>query len=472
MDNYKIKRLGFTLIELLSVLVILSIISLIAIPVVIGLINSSNEKAIQVSVKNVRYGINVYFTKNSLELNKISQVKIECKDSKCYITELLDKNNNDIEIKDSSLEIDGQMPKSEFKIHISKNLDVESLVYYDGYCVKNENYNEKQKMDESFCSFETSEKCFEINKNGVLTKYKCDGTNGYPKITDIVIPKGVSLDGTYYDIKKINPFTFNDKDLTSVDLSEATELVEFSMQWGLGSFSNNSTLTSITFGNLPKLKTITTNAFTGCKISGNLDLSGLTGLEEIGAGAFSGNNISSITFGNLENLRIIGANAFTSCPLNGEVLDLSGLANLEEIGNAAFLKTKLSNVIFPKSIEKIGNEAFQDCNLVGDLDLSALTSLTTIGNFAFYANDIYTVTVPESIVSIDRFAFARATFNRNSNIHLYKVINLSNSSINWARVFSNNWTNYIGYDENGNESELFVTGKAVNGKTEIYVVSE
>lgn len=59
---------GFTLIELLVVIVILAIIALVAVPVIIGVINSSKEKAYQEQERAIVTAARNYIAKNSKEM--------------------------------------------------------------------------------------------------------------------------------------------------------------------------------------------------------------------------------------------------------------------------------------------------------------------------------------------------------------------------------------------------------------------
>ena len=175
-----------------------------------------------------------------------------------------------------------------------------------------------------------------------------------------------------------------------------------------------------------------------------LDLSGYTGLESIGDGAFgSCTSLASIDLSDCTNLQRIGNSAFQNCA-SLETITLSSTvntigtsafggcsrltsidlpANLQTIGNSAFLNcTDLTSIDLPAGLITIGNSAFRDCGGLTSIDLpaglqniddnafagcSGLTSitlpakLTTIGNYAFYncsgLENIYFYGVPTTI---------------------------------------------------------------------------
>ncbi|EOD12778.1 hypothetical protein EMIHUDRAFT_247259 [Emiliania huxleyi CCMP1516] len=102
-------------------------------------------------------------------------------------------------------------------------------------------------------------------------------------------------------------------------------------------------------------------------------------------------DVTSVTFG--ANLESIGNSAFSNSGLLGD-LDLSS-TSLATIAMAAFAQCQgLTSVTFGssiESIESIGGSAFYDTGLSGTLDLITATSLNTIGNEAFRGTDITSV---------------------------------------------------------------------------------
>ena len=89
--------------------------------------------------------------------------------------------------------------------------------------------------------------------------------------------------------------------------------------------------------------------------------------------------------------------------------------NVTSIGNYAFyLCNKLTSIIIPKSVTKIGTEAFCYSSITS---ITIPNSVTNIGTGAFYCcSSITSITIPESVTSIGANAFAETGFyNDESN---------------------------------------------------------
>ena len=128
-----------------------------------------------------------------------------------------------------------------------------------------------------------------------------------------------------------------------------------------------------------------------------------TQLVEIPEGAFqaSAGVDESIQFP--ASLKYIGNNAFYNVPMLGD-LDLSSASNLLEIGDNAFScekhiarrKTKLK--LTGTKLQKIGESAFQKANIV---QVSLPDTLTSIGSHAFSKNNrLLQITLPASVSEI------------------------------------------------------------------------
>ena len=96
-------------------------------------------------------------------------------------------------------------------------------------------------------------------------------------------------------------------------------------------------------------------------------------VKVIEEGAFANNLVvSSIDLSNCKDLTEIGPRAFSGCR-SIDTIDLSGCTNLTTIGEKAFAGCKgLRSVIFPSSVNKIGQCAFMNTGLT-EIDLSNIT---------------------------------------------------------------------------------------------------
>jgi len=110
-------------------------------------------------------------------------------------------------------------------------------------------------------------------------------------------------------------------------------------------------------------------------------------VEEIGVGAFAGNNLERVTLG--RGLRVIRGGM------------AQGRIEVSESGAFEGNK-KLTEIIIPDAVVEIGAKAFKDCSLKS-VTLGRMVAF--IGESAFRNNQLPIVTFPPSIRSIRRFAF-------------------------------------------------------------------
>jgi hypothetical protein len=99
----------------------------------------------------------------------------------------------------------------------------------------------------------------------------------------------------------------------------------------------------------------------------------------------------------------IGNGAFQSCDLSGESLLIPN--GVTSIGDKAFaFVSGLKTVTIPDSVRNIGNNVFQSCFDLDDVLIS--NNVKSIGKYTFYCCFRLTdVTIPESVTSIGDFAF-------------------------------------------------------------------
>ena len=156
---------------------------------------------------------------------------------------------------------------------------------------------------------------------------------------------------------------------------------------GIGNhaFNDMTTLETLEIQNPDSLTRIGEYAFNGCNqlqgTGGNLDLSGVT---EMGSHAFNGcSGLDTVTLGD----------------------------GLTEIPEYAFNGCGLTSVNIPEKVTSIGNSAFANNSLDGELNLPS--SLTTIGERAFYrynsssdTGGFSSITIPSSVTKIGANAFS------------------------------------------------------------------
>ena len=159
---------------------------------------------------------------------------------------------------------------------------------------------------------------------------------------------------------------------------------------GIGNhaFDGMTTLETLEIEDPTSLKSVGDYAFNGCdKLVGPLDLSGVT---EMGKYAFNG------------------------CERLGSGEDNEGVKlsdNLTKIPENAFSSCGLKNVNIPTRCTEIGNNAFANNSLSGELNLPS--SLNTIGERAFYrynssspTGGFSSITIPSSVTEIGANAFS------------------------------------------------------------------
>lgn len=159
---------------------------------------------------------------------------------------------------------------------------------------------------------------------------------------------------------------------------------------GIGNhaFEGMTTLETLEIEDPTSLKSVGEYAFNGCdKLVGPLDLSGVTDM---------------------------GKYAFNGCERLGSGEDNKGVKlsdNLTKIPENAFSSCGLKNVNIPTSCTEIGNNAFANNSLSGELNLPS--SLITIGERAFYrynsssdTGGFSSITIPSSVTEIGANAFS------------------------------------------------------------------
>jgi len=438
------KRKGFTLIELLAVIVILAIIAVIATPIIVGIIEDSRKAAFERSVEGIIHATDIDF----------GTQEVLSSDPYTISNGVLNKT-----LKTPIKNIDG----FNGKIVYDEKGNSTYAIYNDKWCMTKVNgviTTTDYVEGECIIVIPTEESCFMIEdiEGGVtITQYVCSDK-------DVVIPSTIggknvlSITGYQeYDGEGELTFygAFSWKDLQSVKFPNTLESIGDRAFYGnsisgeldlsntkvksIGNrvfvgYRNDYKITSVKFPST--LESIGAYAFEHNVISGELDLSN-TKVKSIGDYAFNGNRvcgyddneneictggIASVKFPN--TLESIGDHAFEENKITGE-LDLSN-TKVKSIGKYAFIgysdgsMNQIASVKFPNTLESIGDYAFEENKITGELDLSN-TNIVSIGGFSY--NQITSIKLPDSVTSIGTSAFTNNALT--GELDLSYLINLT-----------------------------------------------
>ena len=125
---------GFTLVELLGVIVVLAFVALITVPIVLSVINKSDDAATRRSAENYRKAIKEAVAKANLSGNRYFPTRctvIEQGESAGYLSCVLKDNST----KELVIKMEGTYPKSG-TITFSESEPVETILYYKGCYVE------------------------------------------------------------------------------------------------------------------------------------------------------------------------------------------------------------------------------------------------------------------------------------------------------------------------------------------------
>lgn len=162
-------------------------------------------------------------------------------------------------------------------------------------------------------------------------------------------------------------------DTLLTDLTLGTQVTAIAQ----GAFNGCAALDSIKLASPAAITTIAAEAFIGAGV-GNMDISKLTGLENIGKWAFSASGIASAAMPS--SLVMMGDGAF-------------------------YYALSLNNAALSQGITEVPAFAFAGSSLSADGTLSEAT--TSIGDYAFYNNDCTSVfTLPASVSYLGSWAMA------------------------------------------------------------------
>lgn len=229
--------------------------------------------------------------------------------------------------------------------------------------------------------------------------YYCSSLTG-----ELVLPHG---------LKEItNSCFYGCKNLTGdLVIPEGVETIEMYAFYHCSNLTGQLTLPSTLKGEIEK------HAFNGCSFQGELVVP--EGVTRIGEGAFDSNDFSSIVLP--EGLLRIDERAFNSnWRLCEEVVFPS---TLQSIGQGAFYNCRnILAIDLPADLTTIQDSAFADCYGISSIVCRAKTPPTVMSN-AFYAvpKDNFTLEVPESAVVKYQTATGWNEFQRISAHHDFAI---------------------------------------------------
>jgi len=134
--------------------------------------------------------------------------------------------------------------------------------------------------------------------------------------------------------------------------------------------------------------------------------------------AFADSGLGFINFMGVSELQTIGAGAFSGSRL----MRFTFPPNVSTIGHSTFTNTRLSSITIPALITSIGDFAFSHNSYLTSVTFSQNSQLHTIGAFAFSNTAIINITIPASVITIGNNAFSSISalrhvyFEEDSNL--------------------------------------------------------
>ena len=355
------KENAFTIVELVIVIAVIAILAAVIIPVFSSIINSANNAAAQIELRDIKIKIqvniladNVWKFKDKNDERKIIKI-YQNADGTLYTKSTYDYNLADA--FNACSELDGY---GSFKV------DGTNIVYTtkngDGKAI----WRDIVGVDPDTLLIPSEGLRFLLYDDGT---YKVAGI-GECKDTVIVIPD--TYEGK--PVTRIGPNAFkNNKNITSIKFSKSITSIDGDAFYGCSGLTGELELPE-------NLERIGESAFYYCSgLTGDLVIP--DGVTSISDAAFYG--CSGLTGWLIipESVTSIGTYAFNGCSgLTGELKIPDSVTN---IGRSVFYNcSSLESVVLPSNVESIGNEAFRYCSgLTGELKIP--DSVTSIDTYAF-----------------------------------------------------------------------------------------
>ena len=346
------KKKGFTLVELLAVIVILAVILVIAVPKIMDTIKNSKEGTLMSSAKLIaNQAEKKYIENQTLGITD----KIECDD--------IVKTTDDYESCRIKFDEDGKA-----------SVTISGKGKFEGMAVCNATKTEASISNGCY----TDEACFayretidfDIDEDACKTFFIADGTPAevYELICTGGAYNGISLAGAIgqggYSIEDLEDAGV----ITNVVYGDEIEITEYDFSCGV----------NVSVPNKIDNKTVIA----------------------IGDYAFQ---ITEEAYNNVNDNVML---------LNNVKKDLN-ITKIEQAAEEDIIG--IASIKLPNTIKYIGEEAFINNSLSGELDFSNLTNLIEIGGFAFRGNQITSIILPSSILNVGYRAFYR---NPLKNVYL------------------------------------------------------
>ena len=249
-------------------------------------------------------------------------------------------------------------------------------------------------------------------------------------LLEVTIPSTVTISGIEFAVTSIGSSAFLQcLAMTSIEIpNSVTSIGDYAF---VTSYSDYSSLTSVTFGENSQLTSIGDYAFYDSPID-SIEIP--NSVTSIGDGAFSRCTLHSIEIPN--SVTSIGDYTFyecmwlTSIEIPNSVTSIGYAAfydcyrltsitfgdnpQLTSIGNYAFCieelwsdRTSLTSIEIPNSVTSIGDYAFSYCSSLTSITFGDNPQLTSIGNSAFsVCSSLTSIEIPNSVTSIGNSAFA------------------------------------------------------------------
>ena len=205
---------------------------------------------------------------------------------------------------------------------------------------------------------------------------------GATKLTSLVIPTSVETiqEQAFRQNYKLASVKFCEPskitDLSAYSFWQCPKLTEVTLPSSITEigkvFLQCENLETVNVPANAQLKTISENAFATNKKLKKFNFQGNCNLEAIEANAFA-NAESLESFNFPKTVTKIGRNAFTGCT-NMATATFADDADIQVIGEGAFADCGLTSISIPKKVKTIEREAFRNCKALNKIDVTEFTT--------------------------------------------------------------------------------------------------
>ena len=252
------------------------------------------------------------------------------------------------------------------------------------------------------------------------------------RVTDsryVVVPGVDAVNTSMKDYNNVSETPWSAANISGIYIADGVTGI------GAHAFENIATLKTLEIQDPSDLVYVGEYAFNGCdKLTGPIDLSGVT---ELGEYAFNAcERLGSVVLS--DNLTDIPKNAFNTCGLTSVNIP----ANVQTIGDGAFANNAMSgNLVLPDTLTTIGDSAFyryiSGGSTGGYTSITIPASVTSIGQNAFSGHkSLETVTLQHTDanrLTIENGAFGTDTYTAHNYVSDV-VVDDGNSQITYHDV--------------------------------------